>query len=227
MNNDAINKAKEILELQADRTSLKTMADYVKEYLIAYCEEDPGLVERVDDPEKSFMDCIGYIKKKALDWLKEQQNLELSGYVQGIGGDVPPDICYQWAVEYYYSKPEPKPEPKMIESTGSKSKSKACKKGAAAKEAPKDEPKNLQMSLLENMGKQANKAEPISLFGSMGNEELSGETDNDEPDCVFGGVNDNEFLAEEDEGEPDSVWGCVEILTEEDISDLPFGKEVA
>lgn len=223
MGNEIITRAKEIIELQAERTSLKTMADFVKEYIIAYCDEDPGFVECVNNTEKSFMDCIGYIKKKALDWLKVQQNIELTNYAQGVGGDVPPDICYQWAVEYYYSKPEPKPEPKKVESTGSSSKTKAGKKNAA-KGTPKDESANVQMTLMGGMAKQA---EPISLFDNMDNVESPDETETDEPDCEIDNTDDEELSDEEDDGELDSIWGSVEELTEEEIAELPFGKEVA
>lgn len=159
MSNEMANRAKEIIELQAERTSLKTMADYVKEYIVGYCDEDPAFVERVNDPLKNFMDCIGYIKKKALEWLKEQQNLELTSYTQGVGGDVPNDICYQWAVEYYYSKPEPKPAPKEKAATGAKTK----KNSKAAKTDSAEGSVNTQMSLLDMMDTEK-KGDPVPLF---------------------------------------------------------------
>jgi hypothetical protein len=111
-------------------------------------------VGRVNDPEKNFMDCIAYIKKKALEWLKEQQKIELSSYAQGVGGDVPNDICYQWAVEYYYSKPEPKPEPKKADTASTKSKGKSGKKDTDKTEKAEaislfDEPEKLNAKAAE------------------------------------------------------------------------------
>ena len=110
---DEIEKAKELLQLQSERLTLRTMADYVKDYVLSCCEKDSQFAEKVNDPEKSFLNCIKYIKEHALEWLKEQQKLELSDYCNGIGGDVPNDICYRWSLDYYNSKPEPKPKPSV------------------------------------------------------------------------------------------------------------------
>jgi len=84
-----IIKAKEKLRLQSERLTLKTMADYVKDYVLECCEKDIVLSEKVNDPEKNFMDCIKYIKDQALKWLQEQQKIELSQFCNGVGGDVP------------------------------------------------------------------------------------------------------------------------------------------
>jgi len=105
---DQITKAKELLQLQAETLTLRTMADYVKDYISAYCEKDTDFSAKVNDPAKNFMDCIKYIKDHALKWLQEQQKMELGDYCNGVGGDVPNDVCYNWALDYYNSKPEPK-----------------------------------------------------------------------------------------------------------------------
>ena len=104
-----IDQAKQVLQRQSERLTVKTMADYVLEHIVLCCENDAVFAEKINKPEKSFMDCIKYIKDKALEWLKEQQKMELNEYVKGVGGDVPNEICYQWAVDYYNSVPEPKP----------------------------------------------------------------------------------------------------------------------
>lgn len=219
MSNEITQKAKEILELQAERTSLRTMADYVKEYLIAYCDEDPEFTERVNSSEKTFMDCIGFIKKKALEWLKEQQNMELSVFAQGIGGEVPPEICYGWAVEYYYSKPEPKPEPKKVETV---TKTKVDKKEPTGKKSQKGDSKNLQISLLDSIHPEnSDKTEPTHLFGNTDGEE----TADDDPDLRFGEP-EVEYLSDEEEADlPFYRKDEIEYLTDEEEADLPQYKE--
>jgi len=106
-----IDQAKQVLQRQSERLTVKTMADYVLEHILSCCENDAVLAEKVSQPDKSFMDCIKYIKDRALDWLKEQQKIESSECVNPtiVCGDVPNEICYKWAVDYYNSVPAPKP----------------------------------------------------------------------------------------------------------------------
>jgi len=109
-----IDQAKQALQRQSERLTVKTMADYVLEHILSCCENDAVFAEKVSQPDKSFMDCIKYIKDWALEWLKEQQKLESSECANPttVCGDVPNEICYKWAVDYYNSVPAPKPAPK-------------------------------------------------------------------------------------------------------------------
>ena len=74
----------------------------VTEHLQMLCYENPELACKVFHPRKSMMNCFKYINRKALEYLKQLQ--EESGEKQPdgvLGGDVPDDLCYQWAVEYF------------------------------------------------------------------------------------------------------------------------------
>lgn len=105
-----VSKAKETLSSQADRFLMRTMADSIKDYLSEYCDGHPEFAEKVSDPAKNFTGCIKRINREALKWLQEQPNTDMEG-LAGVCGDVPNDICYGWAVDYYNSVPEPKPKP--------------------------------------------------------------------------------------------------------------------
>lgn len=74
----------------------------VTEHLQMLCYENPDLACKVFHPRKSMMNCFKYINRKALEYLKQFQEESGEKPINGvIGGDVPDDLCYQWAVEYF------------------------------------------------------------------------------------------------------------------------------
>lgn len=74
----------------------------VTEHLQMLCYENPDLACKVFHPRKSMMNCFKYINRKALEYLKQFQEESGEKPIDGIiGGDVPDDLCYQWAVEYF------------------------------------------------------------------------------------------------------------------------------
>ena len=53
-------------------------------------------------PRKSMLHCFRYINRKAQEYLKqEMEALDEKPDGGGYGGDVPDDLCYQWAVDYF------------------------------------------------------------------------------------------------------------------------------
>jgi len=159
-----VSKAKEVLTLQADRFQMKTMADFVREYLIAYSEEHPEFSEKILDPAKSFAGCIKDIKSHALKWLREQPNNEMvEGERDGVSGDVPNDICYGWAIDYYTAVTVPKPEPvvRNIESAKKKDAGKKSAKSGAQAEAFADDGKDHA----DTPGAKVSASEQLSLLG--------------------------------------------------------------
>lgn len=74
----------------------------VTEHLQMLCYENPDLACKVFHPRKSMMNCFKYINRKALEYLKQYQEESGEKPINNvIGGDVPDDLCYQWAVEYF------------------------------------------------------------------------------------------------------------------------------
>lgn len=133
----------------AERITRRNMKQCVTEYIQTHCYEDMDFARQVMHPRKSMIHCFRYINRKARDFVKqEMEDNDEKPTGDGYGCDVPDDLCYQWAVEYfmdmeapedkteedkefvpkpYNGKPAPKPRKKTEK-----------KKPAAKKEEPKE-----------------------------------------------------------------------------------------
>lgn len=141
-----------------ERLTRRNMKECISEYIQTLCLSDATFARKVYHPRKSMIHCIWYINRKAKEFV--EQEMKDNGYQveNGIYGcDVPDDLCYQWAEEYF-NDPNAKedeekeerfiPKPYSASKTSTKSKSKTKKekvKKAEAKQKPDDE---AQMSLL-------------------------------------------------------------------------------
>lgn len=127
-----------------ERLTRRNMKICVTENIQTLCYEDLGFARLVMHPRKSMINCFKYINRKALEYLKQEvkDNGEKTTGVSAIGGDVPDDLCYQWAEEYFrdLNASEDKTDadkdfvPKPYNGTAGKSKKKETKKKV---EAPK------------------------------------------------------------------------------------------
>ena len=116
-------------------------------------------------PRKSMIHCFQYISRKAWDYIQDE--LKASGIQpgpgsQGYGCDVPDDLCYQWAEDYFRNpdaKEDHKEEEKFVPNpyygkdfARTTKKKQKEKKKAEAKPKPvqKEKPANDgQLSLLD------------------------------------------------------------------------------
>ena len=134
-----------------ERLTRRNMKICVTESIQTLCYEDLGFARLVMHPRKSMINCFKYINRKALEYLKQemQDNGEKTTGVNAIGGDVPDELCYQWAEEYFrdLNAPEDKTDadkdfvPKPYSSTVAKSKKKESKKKAETPKQEKSVPK--------------------------------------------------------------------------------------
>lgn len=125
-----------------------------------------GVCPSDDASEKNMIRCFQYINRKAWDYVQDE--LKASGTRPGpgqqtYGCDVPDDMCYQWAEDYFRdpdAKEDHEDEEKFVpkpyagkSSAKSKPKKAAEKKKTEPKAAPKQEEKKPsqdgQMSLLD------------------------------------------------------------------------------
>ena len=141
-----------------ERLTRRNMKDCVSEYIQTKCLEDPAFARRVGHPRKSMIHCIWYINRKAREYIEREMKENDVKPENGVyGSDVPDDLCYQWAVDYFNDpdakedqeeeeKFVPKPYTGGTASKGKSSKQAKGKKGdkkaavpkkAAAKESPK------------------------------------------------------------------------------------------
>ena len=156
-----------------EKITRRNMKDCVSEHIQTLCLDDPAFARQVMHPRKSMINCFRYITQKA--WGYVQDELKASGIQpgpgeEGYGCDVPDDLCYQWAVEYFKDlnakvdredEEEFVPRPYYGKSTKSK---KAGKKESTPK---KTEPKKTAEQPSEPSGQ-------ITLGGFMVSEEKAG-----------------------------------------------------
>ena len=148
-------------QVSADTEKLtrRNMKDCVSEHIQTLCLDDPAFARKVMHPSKSMVRCFQYINQKAWDYIQDE--LKASGIqsgpgAQGYGCDVPDDLCYQWAVDYFNDpdaevdkEKEEKfvPQPYHGRSSKPKGKGKAKKEAAPKKaEPPKPAPKPAEPS---------------------------------------------------------------------------------
>lgn len=143
-----------------ERLTRRNMKECVKEHLQMLCYENENLSRNALHPKKSMINCFKYINRKALEYLKQFQEESGEKPIDNvISGDVPDDLCYQWAEEYFMdlNAEEDKTEedkefvPTQYHSTITLStKKKGSKKKSAPKKAEsakKDDDNQMQITL--------------------------------------------------------------------------------
>ncbi len=155
-----------------EKLTRRNMKECVMEHIQTLCLDNPDFARKVLHPRKSMIHCIWYINRKAKEFIEqEMKNNDIKPENGIYGGDVPDDLCYQWAVDYFNdpnAKEDEEKEEKFVaqpyRSTGaSASKKSASSKGKSkgkdakkkdedtakpkAKEKAKGDPED-QMSLL-------------------------------------------------------------------------------
>lgn len=144
-----------------ERLTRRNMKECISEHIQTLCFSDATFARKVYHPRKSMIHCIWYINRKAKEFV--DQEMKDNGYQaeNGIYGcDVPDDLCYQWA-EDYFNDPNAKedeereekftPYPYFSGKTSTKSKTKTKKekvKKPVEKATAKPESDDAQMSLL-------------------------------------------------------------------------------
>jgi len=138
----------------AERLTRRNMKQCVTEMIQSYCIEDLELAKQVMHPRKSMVNCFRYITRKAKEFvMQEMKDNDIKPDREGYGSDVPDDLCYQWAKEYFFDMDAPEdkdpneeqfvPKPYVGKTTTSKTKKKTEKKKPPEPkkvEAPKPAP---------------------------------------------------------------------------------------
>lgn len=159
-----------------EKLTRRNMKECVAEYIQTMCMEDPDFARKVMHPRKSMIRCFQYINRKAWDYVQDE--LKASGIQpgpgrQGYGCDVPDDLCYQWALDYFNdpdAKEDHEEEEEFVPKPyvgGTASKGKSRKKAKEDKKTP--EPKKESEKKAEP--KSADGSGQISLGGFMMSEE--------------------------------------------------------
>lgn len=128
------------------------------------CLADPAFARLVMNPKKKMVNCFHYINRKAREYLEqEMKDNDEEPMGGGFGGDVPDELCYQWAREYFRdadAKEDAESEEKFVPKTYNGKTPKAGKKEKSKKTEPKPAPKPADEEQL--------------TFGDFGTEEAAG-----------------------------------------------------
>lgn len=136
-----------------EKITRRNMKECVSEHIQTLCFSDPVFARLTMHPRKNMIHCFQYINRKAQEYVQDE--LKASGIQQGPGlqiysADIPDDLCYQWAEDYFRDptvKEDEEQEEKFVakpyvSKTGTKTtvKKPAEKKKAEKKSAAKKQP---------------------------------------------------------------------------------------
>ena len=114
-----------------ERLTRRNMKLCVMEDVQTECLADPAFARLVMNPKKKMVNCFHYINRKAREYLEQEMKDNDEKPVGGaFGGDVPDELCYQWAREYFRdadAKEDAEPEEKFVPKTYNGKVSKAGK----------------------------------------------------------------------------------------------------
>lgn len=169
--NDEELTAESMKRVSADTEKLtrRNMKECVSEYIQTACLEDVEFAKQVMLPQKNMVRCFQYINRKAYEYIQDE--IKAAGIQPGrdtpcYTSDIPDDICYHWAEEYFRTmdvKEDKEDEEEFVPrpyagktAAGSKGKKTVTKKAAAKKLAEKKTEKkesedNGQISFMEQL----------------------------------------------------------------------------
>lgn len=99
---DVMSASTERVRKDVERLTRRNMKECVSEHLQNLCRKDPVFAQQILLPQKSMVHCFQYINRKAKDYIQqEMQDNDIKPENGVYGGDVPDDLCYQWAEDYF------------------------------------------------------------------------------------------------------------------------------
>ncbi len=143
----------------AERLTRRNMKQCVTEMIQIFCYEDLELAKQVMHPRKNMVNCFRYITRKAKEFvMQEIKDNDIKPSAEGYGSDVPDDLCYQWAKEYFFDMDAPEDKDPNEE--------KFVPKPYTGKTAPKSSKKS------EKKGSKPKKTEPTKSTSTANAEQL-------------------------------------------------------
>lgn len=151
-----------------EKITRRSLKECISEYIQTLCFSDPAFARLTMHPRKNMINCFMYIQRKAQEYVKDEikLNVKPGPGMQIYSTDIPDDLCYKWAEDYFRDptvKEDEEQEEKFvprpyISKTGAKT---TAKKPAPKKAEPKPKPEPKP----EPVKKAPDEADQISLFG--------------------------------------------------------------
>ena len=92
------------IEADTEKLTRRNMKECVSEHIRMLCFEDTDFARLTMHPRKSMVHCFQYINRQAYDYIQDElkaNGIKLGTGANGYGSDIPDDLCYQWAEEYF------------------------------------------------------------------------------------------------------------------------------
>ncbi len=101
---DVVNAAIQRSSADTEKLTRRNMKEMVTEHIQTLCFEDPGFARLTMHPRKNMIRCFQYINRMAYQYVQDE--MKVSGFkpgagMQTYGSDIPDDLCYQWAEDYF------------------------------------------------------------------------------------------------------------------------------
>lgn len=87
-----------------EKITRRNMKEQVAEHIQALCQKDAAFARRTMLPGKSMVLCFQYITRKAYDYIQDEMkanDIKPGPGQEGYGCDIPDDLCFQWARNYF------------------------------------------------------------------------------------------------------------------------------
>lgn len=101
-----------------ERLTRRNMKDCVSEYVQALCLDEAAFARLAMHPRKSMVNCFRYINRKAREFVEQEMkdnDIKPENCNGVYGSDIPDDLCYQWAEEYFRDPDAPEDSPEKEE----------------------------------------------------------------------------------------------------------------
>ena len=87
---------------ETERLTRRNMKECVSEHIQTMSFEDPVFARLILHPKKNMINCFRYINRKAKEFImQEMKDNDIKPENGVYGGDVPDELCYQWALDYF------------------------------------------------------------------------------------------------------------------------------
>ena len=103
-NEDVMMESMKRVSADTEKLTRRNMKDCVSEHIQTRCLDDPAFARLVMHPRKTMVHCFWYINRKAREFIEQEMknnDIRPEGVNGVYGGDVPDDLCYQWAEDYF------------------------------------------------------------------------------------------------------------------------------
>ena len=130
-----------------EKITRRSLKECISEHIQTLCFSDPAFARLTMHPRKNMIHCFMYINRKAREYVQDE--IKASGIQPGPGmqiysTDIPDDLCYQWAEDYFRDptvKEDEEQEEKFVPRPYySKTGAKTATKAPAEKKKPTKKP---------------------------------------------------------------------------------------